>query len=190
MRMPVTRFADRFVLALSCAFAFLVFVVAVGAQAPAAPAAQAPAPPGGQGAGRGPAPLPGTESGWATFQGQCVGCHGIVTPIGNAPMTWAIRQMTPERINAALQGKVHHDRTLTDIQAQRVAEFMGGRPLGSKDKGDAKDMANRCTSNPEMTDPTQGPNWNGWGNTPANTRFQPAAGARPHGAARPKMKGE
>ena len=61
-------------------------------------------------------------------------------------------------------GQVHHDRTLSDIQAQRVAEFMGGRPLGSKDKGDAKDMANRCTSNPEMTDPTQGPNWNGWGN--------------------------
>lgn len=178
----MTRFVDRFGLALSCAFAVLLFVAAVGAQAPAAsqgvPPAAAQAP---------PAASPGTESGWATFQGQCVGCHGVVTPIGNAPMTWAIRQMTPERINAALQGKAHHERTLTDIQAQRVAEFMGGRPLGSKDKGDAKDMPNRCTTNPEMTDPTQGPNWNGWGGTPANTRFQGAAGARLTAADVPKL---
>ncbi len=184
----MTRSADRFVAALSCAFAILVFVVAVGAQAPATPPAQAPAAPGGQGAGRGPAPLPGTESGWATFQGQCVGCHGIVTPIGNAPMTWAIRQMAPERINAALQQKVHHERTLTDIQAQRVAEFMGGRPLGSKDKGDAKDMANRCTSNPEMTDPAQSPSWNGWGNTVGNTRFQTAAAAKLTATDVPRLK--
>jgi len=167
----------------------LLFVGVLAAQAPQAPPAQAPvaAAPGAPAGGRGPA-SPGTESGWATFQGQCVGCHGIVTPIGTAPMAWAIRQMAPERINAALQGKVHHDRTLSDIQAQRVAEFMGGRPLGSKDKGDARDMANRCTSNPEMSDPTQGPNWNGWGSTPANTRFQTAAAAKLRAADVSKIK--
>jgi polyvinyl alcohol dehydrogenase (cytochrome) len=168
--------------------AVLLFVgVALRAQAPATPGAQAPtaapAPQGGRGAGS-----PGTESGWATFQGQCVGCHGVVTPIGNAPMTWAIRQMTPERINAALQGKAHHERALTDIQAQRVAEFMGGRPLGSTNAGDAKDMPNRCPANPEMTDPARSPSWNGWGNGLANSRFQPAAGARLTAADVPKLK--
>jgi len=183
----VTRSADRFALIAASAVGVLLFVAVVAGQAPAAPPAQAPPGPPAQGAGRGAA-VPGTESGWATFQGQCVGCHGIVTPIGNAPMTSAIRQMTPERIYAALQGKVHHERTLTDIQAQRVAEFIGGRPLGSKDKGDAKDMANRCTSNPEMSDPAQQPNWNGWGNTPANTRFQTAAAAKLTAAEVPRLK--
>ena len=183
----MTRVADRFALIASSAVGILLFVVVVAGQAPQAPAPPAPAAPGGQGAGRAAA-VPGTESGWATFQGQCAGCHGIVTPIGNAPTAWSVRQMTPERINTALQGKVHHDRMLTDIQAQRVAEFMGGRPLGSKDKGDAKDMANRCTANPEMTDPAQGPSWNGWGNDVANTRFQPAPRAQLTAVEVPKLK--
>ena len=96
--------------------------------------------------------------------------------------------MTPERINAALQGKTHHQRTLTDIQAQRVAEFMGGRPLGSRDAGDASGMANRCAANPAMTDPASGPSWNGWGNGLGNTRFQPAPAARLAAADVPRLK--
>src|SRR5262249_35484268 len=148
---------------------------------------QAAGPPPAQGAGRGAA-TPGTESGWSTFQGQCAGCHGIVGPIGTAPTAWSIRQMPPRRINAALQGKVHHERTLTDIQAQRVAEFMASRPLDSVDGGDAKTMANQCTTNAPMRDPASGPSWNGWGNDLANTRFQPAAGARLSAADVPKLK--
>ena len=139
-------FRDRLMLAAISTLAVAMFVVVtVTAQAPAAPRQGAPAAP--QAAGRGAGALPGTESGWSTVQGQCVGCHGVVTQIGTAPMVASLRQMTPERIYSALQGKPHHDRTLTDIQAQRVAEFMGGRPLGSTDHGDAKDMANRCTAN-------------------------------------------
>ena len=159
----MTKSASRIQLVLSSMCALVLFVSVLAAQAPpAAPPAQAPQGAQAQaGAARGPAPAPGTESGWSTFQGQCVGCHGVVTPIGSAPMTWAIRQMTPERIYTALQGKAHHERTLTDIQAQRVAEFMGGRPLGSTNAGDAKDMANRCTANPELTDPARSASWNG-----------------------------
>ena len=163
---------------LSCgALALLIFtsMVLLDAQAPAAPQPTAPAP--AQGAGRGPG-TPGTETGWATFQTQCAGCHGVVTPIGEAPMAWTIRTMTPERIYAALQGKAHHGRTLTDIQARRVGEFMAGRPLGSTNAGDAAAMPNRCTANPPMTDPSRSPGWNGWSNDLANTRFQPGEAAR------------
>ena len=178
--------SKRLLLTVSFIAAVVLFVgVVLTAQAPATPA-QAPAAAAPQGGGRGASP--GTESGWSTFQGQCVGCHGVVTRIGTAPMTWAIRQMTPERIYAALQGKVHHERTLTDIQAQRVAEFMGGRPLGSTNAGDASDMPNRCAANPEMTDPARSASWNGWGNGSANTRFQPAAAARLTAADAPKLK--
>jgi polyvinyl alcohol dehydrogenase (cytochrome) len=177
----------RFGAAIYCALAILLFTGAafLRAQAPATP--QAPAAPPPPAAGRGAA-TPGTESGWATFQTQCAGCHGVVTPIGGAPTASAIRAMTPERIYAALQGKTHHDRTLSDIQARRVGEFMGGRPLGSKDAGDAAGMASRCSANPPMTDPAQSPGWNGWSHDLANTRFQPAAAARLTAADVPRLK--
>ena len=173
-------------------FAALLFVCSafVGAQAPAAtapaaPQAQAPAaapPPGGRGG------TPGTESGWATFQQQCFRCHGNVAT--NAKTTaWAIRQMTPERIVAGLTAPGHTEgQALSDIQKQRVAEFMSGRPLGSVNAGEASSMANRCTANPAMPDPASGPSWNGWGNDLANTRFQPAAAARLTAADVPRLK--
>ena len=177
---------NRFTVPICGALAIAIFtgVTFLNAQAPAAPQ-QSPAAQPAPGRGRGAAP--GTESGWATFQTQCAGCHGIVTPIGDAPLAWTIRTMTPERIVAALQGKTHQGRTLSDIQARRVGEFMGGRPLGSKDAGEAKAMPNQCAANPPMTDPAQSPGWNGWGNDLANTRFQPAAAARLTAADVPRL---
>src|SRR5688572_1478385 len=175
---------NRYSSAISGLLAMLVFtgVAFLGAQAPAAPQAPAvppaaAAPPPAQPAGRGGG-VPGTETGWSTFQTQCAGCHGVVTPIGKAPMAAEIRAMPVERIYAALQGKTHQGRTLSDIQARRVGEFMGGRPLGSVNAGEAKDMPNQCRANPTMTDPAQSPGWNGWSHDLANTRFQPAAAAR------------
>ncbi|MBI4521413.1 MAG: PQQ-binding-like beta-propeller repeat protein [Gemmatimonadetes bacterium] len=177
---------NRFAAAVCGALAILVFTSAafLGAQAPAAPQGAA-TPPAQPGAGRGGG-IPGTETGWSTFQTQCAGCHGVVTRIGTAPMTAEIRAMTPERINAALQGKTHQGRTLSDIQARRVGEFMGGRPLGSTNAADAKDMPNQCRANPPMTDPAQSPGWNGWSHDLANTRFQTAA-ARLDAANVPKL---
>ena len=173
------------------AAALFVFTVFVGAQAPAAP--QGAAPRAGQGAppapaaGRG-AGAPGTESGWATFQGQCFRCHGNAA-VNGAPTAWAIRQMTPERIYAALNNPKHTEgANLSDIQKQRVGEFMAGRPMGSIGAGEAKSMASQCTANPAMRDPASGPSWNGWSADLANTRFQPAAAARLTAADVPKLK--
>jgi len=172
------------------AAALFVCAAFLHAQAPAgaaAPPAQGAAPVAPQAAGRG-APLPGTESGWATFEGQCFKCHGN-TATGNAPTAWAIRLMTPERISAALNRENHPTpQPLSDIQKQRVGEFMSGRPMGSVDAGDARSMANQCTANAPMTDPASSPAWNGWGNDLSNTRFQPAAAARLAAADVPRLK--
>jgi polyvinyl alcohol dehydrogenase (cytochrome) len=178
---------DRtYVIGSTSAAALFLFTVLLGAQAPAPPAApQAPqgAPPA---AGRGG--VPGTESGWATFQGQCFRCHGN-TATGQAPTAAAIRQMTPERIAAALSRPNHPDgQSLSDVQKRRVGEFMAGRPTGSIDAGEAKSMPNQCAANPAMPDPAAGPGWNGWGNDPGNTRFQPAAAARLTAADVPRLK--
>ena len=135
-----------------------------------------------------PAATPGTESGLATFQTRCSVCHN--NPVPGAPTASAIREMTPERIYASLVSgsmKMYVDG-LSDIQKQRVAEFMSGRPLGSAKVGDAKNMPNQCRNNPTLSDPANGPAWNGWGTGPANTRFQPSESARLTAAQVPRLK--
>src|SRR5215208_5193013 len=87
---PVHLIDRTYIIGSTSAVALFVFTVLLGAQAPTAPAAPQ-APQGGPPvAGRGG--LPGTESGWATFQGQCFRCHGN-TANGQAPTAAAIRQM-------------------------------------------------------------------------------------------------
>jgi polyvinyl alcohol dehydrogenase (cytochrome) len=149
-----------------------------------APATQAPPPPGG---GRGF--TPGTESGFATFQTRCTGCHGNPA-VERAPSPNAIREMTPERIYDSLTtGSMQTQSSgLTDGQKKALAEFMAGRPLGSARQGDGKSMPNQCTSNPTLANPAEGRGWNGWGNGLSNTRFQAAGAAGLTAAQVPRLK--
>ncbi|HEX4001721.1 MAG TPA: PQQ-binding-like beta-propeller repeat protein [Candidatus Acidoferrales bacterium] len=120
----------------------------------------------------------GTETGIATFLQHCMMCHGNPN-VPQAPSPDAIRQMPPERIYAALTTGVMKPQgdSLTDSQKKMLATFLSGRPLGSAQEGDAASMPNHCAANPPLADPSAGPEWNGWGNGPANTRFQSAAAA-------------
>jgi polyvinyl alcohol dehydrogenase (cytochrome) len=133
---------------------------------------------------------PGTESGIAIFQQHCMACHGNAN-VPQAPAPSAIREMTPERIYEALTNGTMkaYGATLTDDQRRMTATFLSGRPLGSLTQGDAKDMPNRCASNPPMADPSAGPSWNGWGGASvANTRFQSVEAAGMTAADVPKLK--
>jgi len=178
----VEKNLSRVIAVSACWLAVLLFVVMVDlpaqvqAPAPAAPQAagqQLPAAPGGR---RGFAP--GTESGFATFQTRCSGCHGNPAVERAVPPT-VIRDMPPERIYDALAtGSMQAQSAgLSDAQKRALAEFMSGRPIGSAQQGDARNMPNQCASNPALADPARGPGWNGWGNGLANNRFQPASAA-------------
>jgi polyvinyl alcohol dehydrogenase (cytochrome) len=145
---------------------------------------QPPAPPPGA---RG---QPGTEFGFAIFQTQCTSCHGNPA-VERAPSPEAIREMPPEKIYTALLPgglMAAQGQALSDQQKRSVAEFMSGRPLGSGSLGAAKDMPNRCASNPPLTDPAAGPAWNGWSPDTANTRFQPAVVAGIAASDLPRLK--
>jgi len=167
--------------------ACLAWAGAPRAQAPATQQAsqtpQTPAP------ATGPNLSQGTETGIATFLQHCMGCHGNPN-VPQAPAPDAIRQMPAEKIYDALTTGVMKPQgdSLTDDQKKMLATFLSGRPLGSTQEGDAKDMPNHCASNPPMRDPGAGPEWNGWGNSPSNTRFQTAAGARLSASNVPKLK--
>jgi polyvinyl alcohol dehydrogenase (cytochrome) len=114
-------------------------------------------------------------------------CHGN-PKVARAPSPAAIRELTPERIYDALASVKEHTANVSDQDKRLVAEFMGGRPLGSSRAGDAKTMPNQCRSNPPLTDPARGPAWNGWGADASNSRFQPAQAAGLTAAQVPQLK--
>jgi polyvinyl alcohol dehydrogenase (cytochrome) len=175
--------------------AVMSYVLTGYSQQGAAPAAAPQAGGAGRGgqrgqAGRGgPAPLPGTESGWSTFQTRCAVCHMNPT-VDLAPPATVIREMTPERIFESLTTGTMQEESqgIPDTTKRRIAEFMAGRPMGSSKAGNAKDMPNPCARNPVMGDPAASPGWNGWGNDGANTRFQSATAARLTAADVPRLK--
>jgi len=70
-----------------------------------------------------------------------------------------------------------HAQNLTNEEKRRVAEFMSGRPLGSAELGDAKNMSNHCPGNPPLPDPSATPAWNGWAVDATNSRFHMAKAA-------------
>jgi polyvinyl alcohol dehydrogenase (cytochrome) len=121
---------------------------------------------------------PAEDAGVKIFNGQCMTCHGNPA-VERAPAPAVIKQMTPERIYEALTtgGMKTQAENLTDVEKRQVAEFMGGRRLGTAQSGDASKMPNRCPSNPPIRDLTTLPSWNGWGVDNANTRYQPAKAA-------------
>ena len=120
----------------------------------------------------------GTEFGISAFERECTKCHGNAA-VERAPTPAAIRQMPPERIYAALTTGVMKTQAanLNDEQKRRLAEYMGGRPLGSAELGDAKLMPNHCPAEASLPDPAKSPAWNGWGADVHNTRFQDARDA-------------
>jgi polyvinyl alcohol dehydrogenase (cytochrome) len=120
----------------------------------------------------------GTEFGISAFERECTKCHGNAA-VDRAPSPAAIRQMPPERIYAAITTGIMQSQAanLTDEQKRRLAEYMGGRPLGSAALGDAGQMPNRCAAGAALPDPSKGAAWNGWGVNAQNTRFQSAEGA-------------
>ena len=97
----------------------------------------------------------GTESGWAAFQTRCMGCHGNPA-VPAAPTPEQIRQMSPERIYAALTTgsmKTQGD-ALSEDQRRMLATFMSARPLGSLERRCGGEHAQPLRGNPAMTDPT------------------------------------
>src|SRR5579862_5190715 len=136
----------------------------------------------------GPTPRLGTEFGMSAFERECTKCHGNAS-VDRAPSPAAIRQMPPERIYAAITTGIMATQAanLSDEQKRRLAEYMGGRPLGSAALADASQMPNKCAAAP-LSDPAKGPAWNGWGVNAQNTRFQSAEGAGLNVAQIPNLK--
>ena len=170
-------------LALSMLGVGLAAGIALAQPQPAMPDRPASPPQRGPGAGG------GTEIGFATFQTRCMGCHGN-SAVPQAPAPSAIRQMSPERIYAALTtGPMQAQGAgLSDDQKKMLAAFMSGRPLGSTVSGDAAAMQGHCAANPSMGPPSRAVDWDGWSPSVDNTRYQAKPGLTAADVPRLKLK--
>jgi polyvinyl alcohol dehydrogenase (cytochrome) len=120
--------------------------------------------------------------GEAVFQRICAACHSSLGPpdppagagIRALPRE-LLRQFSPEAIlNTLTNGKMQAQASSLSPQERRaVAAYAAGRDFGPVVEPPENLETNLCTEQLLMGDPQTGPSWNGWGNGPANIRFQP-----------------
>src|SRR6185503_19418218 len=126
--------------------------------------------------------------GEATFQRICAACHTSLVSrasptekapdasILRAPPREMLRQLSPEGVLIALtSGKMQAQGSLlNDAERHAVAEYATGSHFGAAKYG-APNTAkpNTCTDPAAIARFKNAPGWNGWGNGPANLRFQP-----------------
>jgi polyvinyl alcohol dehydrogenase (cytochrome) len=128
-----------------------------------------------------PTAPPGTVAvqaadGSAVFHTYCVQCHDGAAD-SRAPAPEQLRGIAPESIVDALTGGAmrYQGLPLTGGERRAVAEYLSGRTFGARLAVDPS--AGRCPSARPMRDPADGPSWNGWGPTLANTHNQPVGAA-------------
>jgi polyvinyl alcohol dehydrogenase (cytochrome) len=128
--------------------------------------------------------------GQGLFIENCSTCHKNANEAPKAASQQTLMQMTPEAVLSALTtGAMSvQAKSLTDQQKRLIAIYLGGRPLGSAEAGDAKMMPNHCAANSDLGDPLAGPAWNGWGVDIVNTRFQSAKAAGLSASNVPRLK--
>jgi len=143
-------------------------------------------------------PAPPQANGEAVFQRICANCHLSLRPDANPGATPGIRalprellkQFAPESIlNTLTQGKMQAQAASLSPQERRaVAIYASGRDFGPAIEPPDPPETNLCTEQLVMGNPQASPSWNGWGNGPANLRFQPHSQAKLTAADLPRLQ--
>ena len=120
-----------------------------------------------------PASAQQAPDGAAVFTRACASCHNENQK--TAPTRDVLRQMTPESIfNAMTLGRMQIQAIgLSEAEQRAVAVFLTGKPFAPPKP---VEVLNKCTSSPAMKAPARSGEWNGWGGSAANTRYQPGGG--------------
>ena len=137
-------------------------------------------------------------SGEAVFKRICATCHlslkagdmGDAVPGIRALPRELLMQFSPDTIlNTLTNGKMRAQAaSLTPAERRAVAAYASGRDFGPVVAAPDVVETNLCTEQLVMGSPEASPSWNGWGNGPANTRFQPRAQGKLTAADLPRLK--
>jgi polyvinyl alcohol dehydrogenase (cytochrome) len=114
-----------------------------------------------------------TQTGEQMYQASCAQCHDA--GVGRAPKREGFRDMSPERVLAAMEtGEMVTMGMRWPAEGRRaIAEFLTGKAFGTSLSTEPSPQA-MCASGGNAFNLT-GPAWNGWGTNTSNTRFQDAA---------------
>ena len=125
------------------------------------------------------------QTGEEMYKASCAQCHDA--GLNRAPQRDTFRQMTPERVLAAMEtGEMVTMGQRWPAEGRRaIAEYLTGKKLGTSLSIDPPASA-MCA--PGRTDFGVGPAWTGWGSNTSNTRFQEAAKAGLSTADVPRLK--
>ena len=119
-----------------------------------------------------------SQDGEALYRKYCARCHeaGGESP---APSRAALREISPELILNALETGIMDRPGLERTQAERraIAAFLSDKPFGSDPVNPMPRAAFCQAAGAPFRDPLSSPNWNGWGVTLSNSRFQPSPAA-------------
>jgi polyvinyl alcohol dehydrogenase (cytochrome) len=126
------------------------------------------------------------QDGAAIYKKRCAGCHDA--PAGRTPPFSALRAMDPARILHSLEGGLMKAQAegMSSIERHALMSYL----VSATPKASAPlpSTAFCAGDTGVLSDPLQGPRWNGWGIDFANTRFQDAAAAGFTAGDVPKLK--
>jgi len=108
----------------------------------------------------------------------------------NIPMGAGIKYFFSENVNVSFE--IIHRKTFTDyiddVSTKYVDPSLFYAHLSPQQAAPEDIETNLCTEQLVMGDPQASPSWNGWGNGPANTRFQPKAQGKLTAADLPRLQ--
>src|SRR5579871_442094 len=125
------------------------------------------------------------QDGSALYHEHCASCHDA--GVGRAPQPAALKQMSPENVQFALNAgaMVRQGAALTAAEVVAVSQFVTGKVLA---KETVAKQAFCEDAGPPLDQALAQPRWNGWGVDSSNHRFQPAAMAQLSAADVPRLK--
>jgi polyvinyl alcohol dehydrogenase (cytochrome) len=115
-----------------------------------------------------------TPDGAAVYRDHCAGCHD--TPAGRTPARDALTARTADAILASLNtgSMAIQAAALGTAEKRAVAEFLAAKPIDAASSAPGVGLC--AMRQASLPDPSTMPRWNGWGNDPGNSRFQPQPG--------------
>jgi polyvinyl alcohol dehydrogenase (cytochrome) len=125
-----------------------------------------------------------TPDGAAVFESHCAACHQPETG-SRTPTRAELGNLTPEQVmTALLRGKMTlQGASLSTSEIRAVALYASGKNFSTAPVDPA---AGRCTGNPKFS-PGAG-DWNGWGVSLSNARYQASPGLKAEDVPRLKLK--
>jgi polyvinyl alcohol dehydrogenase (cytochrome) len=129
------------------------------------------------------APQAGNQQAEAIYTARCAMCHE--SGVSRAANRQALSRLSVDLIRQALtSGSMRTQSTgLATTEIDSLA-----RLLGTTTPASTSTAAATCSAAAPFTDPLDRPRWNGWGVTPAQHRFQPAAMAQLTARDVPRLK--